>query len=60
MSDLEVCFYIFLAWANGVFFGWIRWRKSYLDGYEEGYDKGYVLGWNDANDEFADSAQEQK
>lgn len=31
MSELEVCIYIVLAWANGVFFGWIRWRKPQLD-----------------------------
>ena len=31
MNEWEVCAYIVLAWANGVFFGWIRWRKPQLD-----------------------------
>jgi hypothetical protein len=31
MNDWQICGLIVLAWANGVFFGWIRWRKPQLD-----------------------------
>lgn len=31
MNEWQICGLIVLAWANGIFFGWIRWRKPQLD-----------------------------